>query len=81
MTAIKTDIGIGPQHWFSESKWSQYSETPFEVHLLCFVLNLKNLIPGQPTNSLTQFTINYRPSKSKEDIRIRKKFSTVKGHF
>ncbi len=35
MTAPKTDIGTGPQHQFSESRWSQHSETAFKVHLLC----------------------------------------------
>ncbi len=45
MTAPKTDIGTAPQHWFSESRWSQHSETAFKVHLLCRCIKLKTSHP------------------------------------
>ena len=52
MTAPKSDRETAPQHLFSKSSWSQYSETAVKVHFLCRCikrLNLKNPIPGQPT--------------------------------
>ncbi len=62
MTASKSDIGTAPQHWFSESRWSQHSETAFKVHLLCRCIKLKKSHPW-PTDyhSLNSFS---RPGRS-----------------
>ncbi len=45
MTAPKSDFVTAPQHHFSETRWSQHSETALKVHGLYCAIKLKKSSP------------------------------------
>ena len=45
MTAPKSDFVTAPQRDFSETRWSQHSETALKVHGLCRAIKLPKSSP------------------------------------
>ncbi len=45
MTAPKSGFVTAPQHHFSETRWSQLSETALKVHGLCRTIKLPKSSP------------------------------------
>ncbi len=61
MTAPKSDSVTAPQHHFSETMWSQHSETALKVHGLCCAIKL-------PKSS--SWPTDYEDSLSLNEIKI-----------